>query len=258
MLWAVGCGGDEGANDKDMASGGQDMSVEADMGGEGDMTPGEFNPPAMYATRYMLRFDSLTFVPPTPPTLVGLNNILRQNFDQDLNFPVIILVEIRDISTQAGTVKLRGGAGLKGASAGNYRWDPEGDDMFFDGTLDVATGRVLGTIQNFKFVATFESEDPNMPLRSSIPINDLQFDGYLEEDAADPMRAQIKVGRLDGNITKEQAETTMITITPAGGPIPLSSLLPANGLNLDLNGDGVNDAWRVRATFTAVPTRIML
>jgi hypothetical protein len=251
-LLIAGCSDDSEATNNmtaDMAQ--ADMDTTTDMPA-GDMT---YNPPAMYATSYQLRFDSLVF--DIPRKLKALNGILAQNFDQTKPFPVIILVEIKDINTTAGTMKLRGGAGAKTATAGTYSWDPDNDEMYFDGTLDPATGRVAGTIRNFKFVATFETEDPQMPLRSTLPINQLDFEGYLEPAPEGAGRAIIKIGKIEGNISKAQADSTMITIIAGNPPISLTTLLGADLVDLDLDNDGTKDAWSVKnATFTAVAVTI--
>jgi hypothetical protein len=251
-LCLAGCGKDD-AEDTDMAS--VDMAPGADMAPGTDMSEMVYNPPATYATRYQLRFETLLFS--FPQTLKGLNGVLGKNFDQSTMFPVIILVEIKDVKTDAGTMKLRGGAGIKGASAGIYQWDPDNGEMYFDGAIDPATGKVTGTIEKFKFVATFESEEPSMPLRSTIPINRLDFEGYLEDAPEGGGKAVIKIGKLNGNITLEQARATDITILAGNPPVKLSVLLKEERMDLDLDGDGTKDAWNIRdATFTAVPVTI--
>lgn len=258
MFSQLGCGKEDSDENNttpdptpDMAVSEPDMDT-ADQAAGPDMT---YNPPATYAARYQLRFDTLVFG--LPRKLAALNGVLRPNFDQAKMFPVIILVEIKDVDTTAGVMKLRGGAGVKTASAGVYDWDPDNVEQYFDGTLDPATGRVAGVIEDFRFVATFETEDPTMPLRSTLPINRLEFEGYLEPSPDGGGKAIIKIGKIDGNITVAEAEATDITIIAGNPPIKLSTLLDPDLADLDLDGDKIKDAWSIKnASFTAVAVTI--
>ncbi len=222
-----------------------------------DMTPDmvveEVNPPDPYESRYQLRFTSLRFVPAqrgTPGN--SLNGILAQNFDLSLEYPALVLVDLKDINAEAGTFQLKGGAGQTTANPTTFAWDPETADSYSPGTLTAATGEIEGIIADFQFVATLVTETE--PLRVVIPINDLTFTGKL---AVGDAGVEIKGGALEGYITVTQAEAVQIVT-----PLINSSLavvfknLDRAEPNFDSDGDGTNDAWRLSATFDATPTTI--
>ena len=212
--------------------------------------------PNMYEARYEMRFDSLKFTRETLPSkdsLVRLlNGLLKQNFDQSVENPIVILLDIKDIDTDAMTMKLRSGAGLKTVTEGEYEWHPMTPPGFVDGTISAESAEVSGEIPEFIFIATIgEGEDV-----MSVPliINDLEFSATLE-DADSEGLAQIQTGNLKGYMTLENGRTAQIETSP-GNPVTLAEFFGEDSVDFDSDGDGTNDSWAMYATFTAVPTLI--
>jgi len=210
-----------------------------------------------YRSSYTLRFDSMAF--DAGSIAFGLNGILQQNFDQSLDYPIVVLVEVRAIDAVAGTGEIRGGSGLKTGTAEQYIWDPEGDDHYDDGTLVAATGRFEGVLETLMFVATFvtETDEQKMP----IPIRQLEFQANLElsEDAS---TASISNGRIAGYLTKADGDIAQVQIVPGGTPISITNLFKETKLNYnsttgEIVPEGEGDSWWLTAGFTAIPTTIV-
>lgn len=210
----------------------------------------------VWAERYQMRFDSMTFDPGT--AAASLNPVLAQNFDQSLEFPVVVLMDIAQIDLSAGTAKIRAGSGLKTTTEGVYIWDPEGEDSYDDGTLVGDSGRFQGTLEKLNFVATLVTETGTQKV--VIPIQKLEFAANikLSEDA---MTASIGNGTMAGFVTKVDGENTQVTLIPGGTPLTIAQLFKDSNLNYDsttgqIVEKGTGDSWWLTAKFTAVPTRI--
>ncbi len=260
---AVGCsGGDNNSTSDDMGSEQKDdmsMSMTDDMGGDAsaDTDASEDTViPNMYEARYEMRFDSLAFTAETLPdksSLVSvLNGLLKQNFDQSLENPIVILLDIKSIDADAGTMQLRSGAGLKTVNEGEYEWHSMTPAGYVDGGLEATSGEVSGSIPEFIFIATIGTgEDAN-----SVPlvINDLQFKATLE-DADEAGLAQIQTGTLEGYMTKANGDTAMIETSP-GNVTTITAFFGEEAMDYDSDNDGENDSWYLYATFTAIPAEI--
>ncbi len=206
-------------------------------------------PPSEYESGYQLRFTSLAFVT-LDPVLRALNGILSQNFDQELDFPIVALIDIKDLDASAGTFELKGGSGLKTLTPGAYEWDPQTPDVYSTATLESDTAAIDGLIERFVFVAVFESDGEEK--RTELVLNELEFTGNLDETDG---VVTIPNGRLKGYVTKVDADATIIELTP-GNTLPLTDVLKENKINFDSDGDGADDSWLLEAEFTAEPTEI--
>lgn len=210
-----------------------------------------------YQASYQLRFDSLAFDDGTAGKPV--NGLLAQNFNQDLEFPIVVLVDIKEIDPDAGTFELRGGSGLKTDTAGEYEWDPGQADTYFPGTLTAATGEFLGQLDSLDFVATLPTETDVQKV--TIPIQQLEFEGNLVL-SDDGSSATIPNGRLAGFLTREDGDQTEIRLSPTATPITATDLFGPENLNYDSQGAeivelGEGDSWYLTADFSAVPTEIV-
>ncbi len=209
-----------------------------------------------YSDNYQLRFDSLVFDNDSPGKLV--NGILAMNFDQTLEFPVVVLVDVQSIDPGAGTLELRGGSGLKTETEGEYVWEDGQSEEYSAGTLEQATGAFAGVLPELNFVATLQTETSTSKV--VIPIQQLEFSGNLQL-SDDGSTASIPAGELRGYLTKEDGDATMISIIPGGEPVSITNVFGENDLNYDtatqsLVEPGEGDAWQVFGTFSAVPTTI--
>ncbi len=203
-----------------------------------------------------MRFDSLAFKQGNVGA--GLNGLLANGFNQEQDYPIVVLLDIRDLDTDAGVFELRGGAGLKTETPEEYEWEPEADATYFDGTFDPACGAFNSTVDLFEFVATFETESG--PEKVILPINQLEFDAAIAL-AADGTPS-ITQGELAGYVTKEQGDATLITLTPGSSGIPLTTVLKESKLDYDtasgeIVAEGTGDAWFLEANFTAIQTTIL-
>lgn len=210
----------------------------------------------VWESDYQLRFDTLTFDQGT--AAVRLNPILASNFNQELDFPVVVLIDVADIATDLSTATIRGGSGLKTETAGEYSWDPDGDDTYDAATLTGDTGAFQGVLQNLNFVATFVTETDTQKV--VIPIQKLDVSGNisLSDDAS---TASIANGRMSGYVTKTDGEATQITLLPGGPPVSIAKIFEIANLNYDsTKGEvvmkGTGDSWLLTAGFTAIPTVI--
>ena len=106
------------------------------------------NSNAEYATDYSLRVHTMVFDEGT--AAAPLNGIVKDNLDQTLDFPIIILLYYSMIDPDAGTLNLRGGAGLKSDTDEEYEWEPVvGETDRGDGTLVASNGEFAATIELF-------------------------------------------------------------------------------------------------------------
>ena len=208
-----------------------------------------------YAMSYQVLFDTLAF---NDAPASALNGILAANMNMNLDFPVLVLMEVQDIDTEAGTIYLQGGSGLKTEDADTYIFDPEGQLDGADGTLDAATGEFDATISVFSFVATFVFED--QVEKTALRINELSIHGTLDL-SEDGSEAGIVNGELGGYLTKEDGDNTRVALNPGAEGITLTSVFKEATLNYDtatgeIVENGTGDAWYLEGTFSAVPTTI--
>lgn len=192
----------------------------------------------------------------------GLNPLVVQNLDQErLEFPIVILLDFMNIDLTAGTMVLRGGAGLKTDTAGEYTWDPDGDEKTDRGagTID-ADGKFNATIELFEFIATskFETEI----VKNTIPIRELQIDGVLASDNGVP--ESIKDAAIEGYITKEDGDNTFLTLTPGTQGIALTKIFKDENLNFIVAtktkvelGDPAADGWYLTGKISAENTTVV-
>lgn len=252
VMGAWGCSGD--SNNANENNTNNTNNTNADMGANNaqeDMNTSSNNSPSQWESNYQLIFRDMIFNQGSPGSGT-LNNVLRKSFRMDQEYPTIILVDIKDVDAEAGTTKVKGGAGEITAVDGEYKWDAETPDVYYDGTLNKDTGVVTGTFADFKFIATIPTEGE--PLRVILPIQDLSFSAKLTT-AASGGGVVIEGGEMTGYLTKAQGDTIEIFIN--GMTLTLTSLLKESTLNLDTDGDDVNDAWKLEATFKAESAKIV-
>ena len=210
---------------------------------------------AEYKSEYQLRFTSFAFVDGSPGT--SLNGVLEQNFDQDKKFPVIVLIEMENLDVSKTSVGVRGGSGVKTETAGTYKWDPDADvQELTTGKIEV-NGALDAMLPKLDFVASFEAPD-GTALKTVIPIKGLTLKGHLtaKEDGSEPT---IDDGILEGYVTLADGDATEVVI-PLGDSVsklPLTNVFKKKNLNYSVNNDGVMDAWKLKASFTAVETKIV-
>ncbi len=253
------CGDDSSeSDDSNQSNTNNTNNANNDNNDNNDNNGSEFdNTGIEYQSSYQLRFDSLVFDSDTAGRPV--NGILEQNFDQSLDFPVVVLVDLRNIDTEGGSLELRGGSGLKTETDGEYSWDPEGAEDYFNGSLTAATGAFVGELGRLDFVATLQTETDVQKV--VIPIRELEFEGNLVL-AGDGSTGSIPNGRLAGYLTKEDGDNTEVRITPTSNPVTVTDLFGADKLNYDSTAgeivtEGEGDAWYLTADFSAVPTIII-
>lgn len=226
-----------------------------DAGNNGAM-PDVDNTGVEYADEYETKFDSLAF---SNQPGNQLNTLLANNLDTDLEFPIIVLLELTQFDLDAGTLVLQGGSGVKTETEGEFEWDPDTElSDGTQGTLDAASGEFSAEIEYFGFVATFKFE--NDVSKTVIPIRNLAIGGTLDL-SEDGSTASVVGGTLEGIVTKEEGDTTMITLTPGGNPVSLTQLFKEGTLNWDTTTNaevapGEGDAWFMKGTYTAAPTNI--
>ncbi len=240
----VGCGGD----DKPAV---ENNNSQADAGTKDDTGTSE---PVAYRSDYQLRFTSFAFDKGSPGS--SLNGVLKQNFDQDKNFPVIILIEMKDLDVSKLSVGVRGGSGVKTDVAGTYKWDPDSNMEALTPGKIAADGELDATLPKLDFIASFEDKD-GKPLKTTIPIKGLKLSGHLSAKA-DGSAPTIEDGILEGYVTLADGDATIILL-PLGDviqEIPLSNVFLKNKLNHSVDG-GTNNAWYLKASFTAVETKIV-
>jgi hypothetical protein len=257
LVLAVACGGggegtDNNANNTTNNNTTGNNTVGNNTTGEtnNNTTGGsETTPPATYEDGYQMRFTSIAFVT-VDPILRALNGILAENFDQELDFPIVALIDIKELDAEAGTFQLKGGSGLKTLTPEVYEWDPQTPDTYSEATIDADTAAFDGLIERFVFVAVFESDGEVQ--RTELILHDLEFTGNLDETDG---VVTIPNGMLKGFVKKEEADLTEIELTP-GNVVTLTEVLKEDKLNFDFDEDGTNDSWELEARFTAEPTEI--
>ena len=204
-------------------------------------------------SEYDMRMTTFQFTSTSPGRT--LNSIISLYLnDQSANFPIVVLLQFEDIDQGAGTVSVRGGAGLKADNDGNYLYDDELEfPAFVEGVID-ADGNIEATLPILNFVATIETE--GQPLKTVIPIRDLELRGQIRPERYRDC-AMIFDGSLEGVVVVEEVEDVRVQISPGGDGVPLSQVLRMNDVNYDYSGDGTNDSWRLSATYDASDASIV-
>lgn len=250
----VGCSSNNDENDTnntnntnntmDMAQG--DMT---DMSKE--MTDGKL--PAKWESGYQMIFTDMVFDSNSPGAGL-LGRVIRKSFRMDEEYPTIILIDIKDLPDTSGDVKaqIKGGSGALTDTEGTFAWDKDTPDTYYEGSVNKDTGAIKGVFTKFSFIATIPTEGD--PLRVTLPINDLTFEGNVTEAAGGGL--QIEDGTLKGYITKEEGDSVMISIPPSTNIVTLTSILKEENFNYDSDGDNTNDSWQLSTTFDARPTTI--
>lgn len=251
LALSTGCPSNNDNNTNNEANNLPDMTADAVNDENTDLN----GPPKTYESNYQMVFTLMFFNPTSPGGGSNLlNTVLKKSFGADQEFPTTILIDLKDIPADEGSVaiKMRSGAGVLTPTPGEFRWDPETSETYYDGTLEKSTGQLKATFESFNFIATIPTESE--PLRVTLPISNLKVDAFVTATATGGLA--VNEGQLEGYITKEQADAIEIAVTPAADPVALTTLLKEEKLNLDLDDDGTNDAWNLTATFNAAPAVI--
>lgn len=248
----VGCpsNNDENNENNNNANNGMDMAKDMpDMSTE--MTDGTL--PTKWESGYQMIFTDMVFDKDSPGAGL-LGRVIRKSFSMDEEYPTIILIDIKDLPDTNGEVKaqIKGGAGALTDTEGTFEWDKDTPDTYYEGSVNKDTGAIKGVFTKFSFIATIPTEGD--PLRVTLPINDLTFEGNVTAAAGGGL--QIEDGTLKGYITKEEGDNVMISIPPSTDIVTLTSILKEENFNYDSDGDNTNDSWQLITTFDAKPTTI--
>jgi hypothetical protein len=184
-------------------------------------------------TGFGWRFDSLVETAPITG-LIGdqLNKYFVDNIASDA-FNVLMLATADD--RDAGTLTFHMGAGAKG------------DDGY---GLNAGAGTLACTLDGARFATAtpMALSFPNSMLAPpELPLNDVRVSGLFSADGT-----SITEGQLTGALTEADATATKI----AGAQLAATLKGLKLDKNLDLDGDGTNDAWRFVFTFTAARANV--
>lgn len=251
LILSTGCPSNNDNNTNNGANNTPDMTADTGSDEQSDLS----GPPETYESDYQMVFTLMSFDNGTPGGGSSiLNTVLKKSFSKTQEIPTTILIDIKDIPVDEGLValKVRSGAGVLTAVDGEFKWDPETSETYYDGTLEKSTGQLDATFESFNFIATIPTEGD--PLRVILPISDLKVDALVTATATGGLA--IQGGKLKGYLTKEEADLIEIAVTPTSDPVKLTTLLKEEDLNRDLDNDGTNDAWDLTATFNASPAII--
>ena len=250
FLFVLACG-DPAVQNNQLPSSSPNNVADMDVSNDVDNTG------LTYAEEYQVMFTDLAFLSTSPGA--SLNSILRQSFDQSLNYPIVVLVDIKDLDSDAGTFDLRAGSGLKTDTDGAYEWDPESDDSYTPCTVDTDSGRMQGNLALLPFVSTIEFED--RAEKVVLNLRGLHIDAKMEllEDGS---QFRVRAGTLTGHLTKADGDSTSIALTPGAEGIKITQIFKEERLNFDTaTGEtveaGTGDAWYLEATFDADPANIV-
>jgi hypothetical protein len=250
------CGGDSSEDNNTGSNNGADAGNNGGADVEEAVVPEDWT----YESEYDLRFTAFRFNEGTPGA--ELNTLLRTRIrKQELEYPIVVLVSLKDIDTEAGSLSFRGGSGgkvelicdpeLDGVC--EYKWNENTSEEYTEGVpFDAETGSFSAELDSFDFVATFDADT-----RATIPITDLTFDAellpfaYEDENGEVVVETAIEGGTLIGIVTEEDADGSMIKLPTSPDPKPLSDLLGKSTMNFDRDDDGTMDAWELEAQFWA-------
>ena len=224
--------------------------------GSAPMLPGSFT----FDSEYEMRFTDFAFTDDSPGS--AANGILQNYLDQKKDYPIIVLLHLKNIAAQMGTADLRGGAGLKvdkkcdpSASDCEYKWDPMSPDTYNEISVDDQTGELRGGLQKLNFIGTTEFEDGSID-KFTLPIYDLYFTNSYLGPASSGDGVVIEQGHIEGYVTEQDADNAKVSIVQ-GNTVPISDLLNKNKMNYDSDDDGEVDSWCLTATFSAKETKIV-
>ncbi|QDG54458.1 hypothetical protein FIV42_28050 [Persicimonas caeni] len=256
-------------DDSNSESNNDTNNTAADAGNNGaDVQQAQLPDDWEYESDYYLRFTSFQFKQSSPG--YGLNTLLRINIEkQEKKYPIVVLVHLKDIDPDGGTLAIRGGAGRKADLMCDpeldgdceYMWDEDTPDTYTEGVaLDTASGDFSAELPSLDFIATFESPDGE-ETDTVIPITDLRLDArfphaYLDDNGEVVVEEAIYDADLLGYLTEANADASAVQLSDGQEPIPLSEILGKETMNADLDSDGTNDAWELTGTFSAQPATV--
>jgi hypothetical protein len=182
------------------------------------------------------RFDSLALTKPLPDSLSAMvNPVIQDQMDQGI-INVLLIVDRDDRNAQEMTFRL--GAAEKVDETYRLTGEPAPteakmlDGRFdFTGVAEVVISVDLGTEKLL------------------LPVKEVELSAILAPDGT-----QIGPGLLIGALTEADAETVVILGSTLKDFLTGSDpkILP----DLDLDEDGVNDAWQFEGCFTATPVTL--
>ena len=250
----VGCSSsDNNGNNANNNQGNETTPLE-DAGGNGTDVD---NAGAEYDSSYAYVFDHIEFLEQPGRKL---NNLLNSNMDLNLDHPVLIMLVLSQIDTDAGTMYIEGGSGRKTDTDNEYSYNPDAEIDGMDGTINADTGHFEAQLPTFNFVATFQTEDG--PITTILPIKDLAVSGNIQFNDDDT--TEVVNGTLAGYLTKEDGDNTTIAIVPGGEPTPLTVFFQTAMLNYNTTtgarveaGSTDADAWYLNGVFTARETTLV-
>jgi len=214
-----------------------------------------------YSDEYKMRFTDFALDDDSPGS--SANSILQDYLDQSREYPIIVLLHLDNVDPEAGTVDLRGGAGLKVDTKCNpettvcdYQWDPMSPEDYYQVELESETGELEGGLEVLDFVGTNSNAKEDSEHRKFVlPIRDIYFsDAHL---APDGDQVAVEGGHVEGYVTREDAENARVVLTEGSDGTKVSSLLGEDEMNYDADGDGDVDSWCLSATFSAKETAIV-
>lgn len=257
---AEGCG--EQPGEMEMAEGDAGASdVDSGSDGGGAESTGSTLPEGFeFDSEYEMRFSEFEFTRDSPGAVA--NSILQQYLDQSLEYPIIVLLHIREVDPQTGLAEVRGGAGVKADKECTpteqmeceYEWEDETERKYAAVRLHPETGELQGSLEKLDFIGTTKFEDGTIE-KFTLPIHEIAFrNAHLRPGDGDEV--EIVDGLVQGYVTEEEAEENEVTLSAGSDPIPISQLLNADPLNYDSDDDGEDDSWCLRARFSAIETRI--
>ncbi len=264
LTLGMGCGDDEPADDNNQAANANNQDPNNQVPDEvpsrcdDDYDAGELpeleegSDELELGQEYDMRITEFAFDSGSPGN--PLNGTIGRFLDQDEDYPIIVLLELREIDSEEGTLMIRGGAGLHADEPGaeEYVWDDELEEPeFVEGEVD-GEGNFQATLPLLNFVATVDAEGEL--LKTVIPIRDLALDAQLELDDDAPV---ITEASLTGLVREEEAQDVRIALNPGSEGIALPQILGEGDLNFDYECDGTANAWEMSAGFSAQQTTIL-
>jgi hypothetical protein len=256
LTLGTACGDDSSQGDNNGGAGNNGEEVNADL----VPIPEDWE----YDSEYELRFTEFKLERDTPG--FELNAILDTNIsDQGKKYPIVVLVHLKDIDPEAGTLAIRGGAGKKADlsclpgpeydGVCEYKWDEQTPESFTGGVpFDAETGEFKAELDSLDFVATFELDGQEK--NTIIKVTDLTLDArfphaYENDNGEVEVETAIKNASLIGLLTEENADASGVQLSAGKEPKLLSELLGKETMNYDRDGDDTMDAWQLKGRFSA-------
>lgn len=192
----------------------------------------------------------------------SLNGLIVSNLDQEnLEYPIVILLDFMDIDLNKGTLIIRGGAGLKTEKKDEYIWDPQADTTTDRGagTID-KDGNFEATIELFEFVATVK--DGDSVIKNKIPIHNLKITGKLELKKDGTLGQTFTDATIEGYISEEDGDNTNLALN-ADAAVSLTFFFKKKNLNYSIESkmivpkkDPSADAWFLVGKLSAAKTTV--